>query len=274
MRRFCVAFIALMSCMVYSNAQTLQYLVAKVKSAVESKWETDNTGNRCLNYYNYDYCDYLFFLDHSSKVLMPGKNTIYRQKDSELENAYKYGYKYYLYRGRFPNNRFNPFFVYALPLKEGTSVEWEIDIREPKRTLFFKTEYRDTVYASRTGVACLTEHAENGVLIYHSDYSFAGYLNLAETLVVPGQKINVGQPIGLASYGGVSFSVFYLDRNLFTGEYYSHPYTHIMPVFRTDEGDIRLEKDMEYTVVIDDELFISEMTKQERKRYIKMQQNK
>ena len=29
------------------------------KNLIESKWEDDSQGNRCLNFYNEDFCDYV-----------------------------------------------------------------------------------------------------------------------------------------------------------------------------------------------------------------------
>ena len=250
-------------------AQSLHYLVKRVETCIDSKWEQDASGNTCLNYYNTDHCDYLRFQDNESKVLRPGKTTVYTRKKSELESAYKYGKNYYLYRGRFPKKDFNPFFVYALPLKDGKNLKWKLDTKEPKRTLMFKTEYQDTVYACRRGIACVSGDTKKGILIYHQDFSFAAYMNLSESFIVPGEEVMTGQPIGLASHESVSLSVFFLDKNLFGEKYTVHPYTHIMPVFRTDKGDVRLEKGIDYKVVTDDDLIMSEMSKAEKKRFMK-----
>jgi hypothetical protein len=51
-----------------------------------------------------------------------------------------------------------------------------------------------------------------------------------------------------------------------------HPYTHIMPVFRTDKGDVRLEEKTIYTSVVDADLITMEMSKAEKKRYLKTEQ--
>lgn len=269
MRRL-ILFISLCFATHSLDAQALHYLVKKIDTCVESKWEADPSGNRCLNYYNSDFCDYLRFMEDEIKVLRPGKTTVYTQKKSEVESAYRYGKKYYLYRGRYPKSDFDPFFVYALPLKTDSKVIWRIDTSEPKRTLQFKVEPRDTVYASRSGVACRTLSEKDGVLLYHNDHTFAGYLNLSEVFVVPGQEVVTGEPIGLAGHRGVSLTIFFLDRNLFTvDKYIVHPYTHISPVFRTDKGDIRLEENVEYKAVVDDALIMSEMSKAEKKRYVK-----
>lgn len=251
-------------------SQSLHYLVRKMDNLITSKWEKNSQGESCLNYYNSDFSDYIRFCEGDVKVIRPGKNTIYTRKGSELESAYKYGKSYHLYRGRFPKKDFDPFFVYAFPVKSGKKVMWKIDRREPKRTLCFRAEYRDTVYASRSGRVCMTEFTKDCVLLYHDDSSFAGYLNMDETFVTPGMFVRTGQPIGLAGHTDISMTVFFLDPNMFEGNtFIVHPYTHIMPVFRTDEGDVKLEERKIYRALTDTDLITAEMGKAEKKRYLK-----
>jgi hypothetical protein len=253
-----------------SNAQVLHYLMKIDKNLIDSKWETDAQGQQCLNFYNHDYCDYLRVQENEFKVLRPGKNTVYKKTESQLENAYKYGKSYYLYRGRFIDKKFDPYFVYALPFKNGAKVRWKIDRREPKRTLLMECQTCDTVYAARSGVVCRLNQDKSTVLMYHSDHTFAGYMNLLSSFVTAGENVTAGTPIGIARGGGMSFTVFFLDENMFEdGKMIVHPYTHIMPVFRTDKGDIRLEEKTVYTSVIDADLITKEMSKAEKKRYLK-----
>lgn len=253
-----------------SDAQVLHYMMKKVENLVYSKWENDSEGNRCLNYYNNDYCHYLHIQDGDKTVLRPGKNTVYKRSKGELESPYKYGKTYYLYRGCFPNKKFDPFFTYALPFKDGARVRWKIDRREPKRTLLMQCESCDTVYASRSGVACRINPDKSSLLVYHNDCTFAGYMNMTECFISPGQQVNTGDPIGISNSEGLSMTIFFLDENLFAdGKHIVHPYTHIMPVFRTDKGDIRLETKTIYRSVIDADILTREMSKSERKRYLK-----
>lgn len=264
-----VFIIFLLSCL-QAEAQVLHYLMKTDMTLIDSKWETDSQGAQCLNYYNSDFCDYERLQENEFKVIRPGKNTVYKRTEKDLENAYKYGKSYRLYRGRFITKKFDPYFVYALPYKSGAKVKWTIDRREPKRTLLMRCESCDTVYASRSGVVCTLRNDKSTVLVYHSDYTFAGYLNLATCFVNAGENVTTGDPIGIARYEGVSLTIFFLDENLFEdGRTIVHPYTHIMPVFRTDKGDIRLEEKTVYTSVIDDDLITKEMSKAEKKRYLK-----
>ena len=268
-----LVFSALLFLCVQAEAQVLHYMMKIDKTLIDSKWENDTQGVQCLNFYNSDFCDYVRLQENEFKVLRPGKNTVYKKTDSQLENAYKYGKSYYLYRGRFITKKFDPYFVYALPCKAGEKVRWKIDRREPKRTLLMQCESCDTVYAARSGVVCNLNNDNSTVLMYHNDYTFAGYMNLARSFVTAGEYVTTGDPIGVARYEGVSFTIFFLDENLFEdGKIIVHPYTHIMPVFRTDKGDVRLEEKTIYTSVVDSDLITMEMSKAEKKRYLKTEQ--
>ena len=263
-------FVFLMLSGVQANSQVLHYLMKTDMTLIDSKWERDSQGVQCLNFYNADFCDYIRLQENEVKVLKPGKNTVYKKTESELENAYTYGKSYSLYRGRFVSKKFDPYFVYALPFKNGTKVRWKIDRREPKRTLLMECQTCDTVYAARSGIVCTINNDKSTVLMYHNDYTFAGYMNLITSFVAPGEKVTTGDPIGIARGGGFSLTIFFLDENLFEdGKRIVHPYTHIMPVFRTDKGDIRLEEKEIYQSVIDADLVTKEMNKAEKKRYLK-----
>lgn len=265
-----LVFSALLFLCVQAEAQVLHYMMKIDKTLIESKWENDNQGNRCLNYYNEDYCDYVRLQENEFTVLRPGKTTVYTKTASDLGNEYKYGKSYYLYRGGFVSKKFDPYFVYALPCKDGAKVRWKMDRREPKRTLALQCQSCDTVYAARSGVVCSLNDDETSVLLYHNDRSFAGYMNLVSTFVTPGEKVITGSPIGIASGAGFSMTVFFLDENMFAGgKVIVHPYTHIMPVFRTDKGDTRLEEKVVYTSLINADIVTKEMSKSERKRYLK-----
>lgn len=269
---FLVFPVLLLSCL-QANSQVLHYMMKLDKNLIESKWEDDSQGNSCLNFYNEDFCDYVRLQDNEFKVLRPGMNTVYKKTERDLENAYKYGKSYYLYRGRFITKKFDPYFVYALPFKNGAKVRWKIDRREPKRTLLMQCESCDTVYAARSGVVCKLNIDNSTVLMYHNDYTFAGYMNLFCSFVSAGEYVTTGDPIGIARSGGMSLTVFFLDENLFEdGKTIVHPYTHIMPVFRTDKGDVRLEEKTIYAPVTDADLITKEMGKSEKKRYLKTHQ--
>lgn len=253
------------------SAQSLRTLLRTPFNAVEAKWETNpNTGDRELNCYNNDYCDYYVYLvNDDSYNLQPGKNTVFTIKKGEVgSNPFQSPSSYYKFRGRFPR-KFNIKFPYALPVRNGMKTAWKTDLREQFKTLNFFMHQGDTVYATRGGIVC--EGGTNRqLLIYHSDYTFAAYMMLEKKFVGSGFKVRVGEPIGLASRNGVSISYFFLDENKFEGTFVSgYFYSHFVPVFRTSEGDVKLEEEKTYQAVTDDALIMQEMSKREKKRYLK-----
>lgn len=253
------------------QAQTMYQLLKYPKGTIKGIWERSEHDKNIvqMNYYNNDRCPYMLYDTDQKKfyTVYPGKNTVYSKKVSAPDNPFdKHTFRFY--RGKFPKD-LNPAFVYAMPVAEGTEVEWMIDPRERMRSYFFKINYADTVYAARSGMVCSSDF-ENGLLVYHRDDTFGAYLNLSQRFVDAGSTVKVGEPIGLAHMGGVSFSVFFLDENLFHADKpQSYPYSQIAPYFRTDKGDVKLEKGVKYSAVKDDPLIMQEMSKSEQKRYLK-----
>ena len=139
-------------------------------------------------------------------------------------------------------------------------------------TLNFSVPKGDTIYATRSGVVCKAGN-ERQVLVYHDDCTFAAYLMLERKFVYPKDEIRTGDPVGVASSEGVSLSFYYLDENKFRsgGEAFDYYYSHYVPVFRTAEGDVKPEEGKKYRAVTDDALITQEMSKREKKRYLKNQ---
>lgn len=251
-------------------AQAMRKLLERPMDIVESKWEENPQEDVELNYYNSDYCDYYMWVGGARTYnLRPGKTTIYTvRKGSYADNPLKHGSRYNYYRGRFPEN-FKIGTLYAFPVKNGKQLGWQIDPLESFKTLNFHLLQGDTVCATRSGMACTTVDRRQ-LLIYHPDHTFAAYLSMEENFIVPGEEVRVGQPIGVASRRGVSISYFFLDANKFEGDHPSgYPYSHFMPVFRTEEGDVKLKEKLTYHAKIDDELIMQDMNKREQKKYLK-----
>lgn len=257
------------------SAQSLRKLMEQPFGIIESKWETNVQGGRELNYYNKDYCDYyLYRMNDRSYNLTPGKNTIFKiEKNTPFENPFKSSSTYRYYRGKFPKD-FQINTPYALPVKDGQKTGWQTDPREPLKTLNFRIKEGDTIYATRSGIACTTANPQQ-LLIYHPDQTFAAYLVMNENFIQPGEEVQVGQPVGKAGSSRVSISFFFLDENKFKGgESSGYPYSHFAPVFRTTEGDIKLKEKTIYQAVIDDELITQDMTKRDKKKYMKHKNQK
>ena len=252
------------------SAQSLRKLMERPFGIIESKWETSTQGDRELNYYNEDYCDYyLYRMNDRSYNLTPGKNTIFKiEKNASFENPFKSASSYKCYRGKFPKD-FQINTPYALPEKNGEKTEWQTDPREFAKTLNFRIKEGDLVYATRSGIACKTSNPRQ-LLVYHADQTFAAYLMMSEKYIQPGEEVQVGQPVGKAGALKVSISFFFLDENKFKGgESSGYPYSHFIPVFRTTEGDIKPKEKTIYQALTNDELIMQDMSKRDKKKYMK-----
>lgn len=253
-----------------AGAQSFRKILDRPHDVVKSVWESDNEGNQELNYYNEDYCPYYLYREgDDSYELQPGKNTVFKKmKNSPYDNPFNRPTSFMYFRGFFPKN-FQVNTPYALPVKSGTQTAWRIDRRESVRILQFRMAAGDTVYATRSGVACRTVIPRQ-LLICHADLTFAAYLVMQENFITPGEEVRTGQPVGIAGPTGVSVSFFFLDKNKFSGlKAAGYMYSHFTPVFRTTEGDVKPEERKMYTAWVDDGLIMLDMTKREQKKYLK-----
>ena len=276
------------------SAQSLMSLMrsqeGNLGGEVEKNWERKA---KDLILYNNDYCDFYTIMLRGKKVhdVHPGRNLIVMGR-SRKKSDYTYSkasvsqisinkfsgplykrdinsYRLRYYPGRFPK-KLDKSFPYALPVKHGKETSWRTDSLENYLTLNFYIPKRDTVYATRSGIVCKAGDGRQ-VLVYHADCTFAAYLMLERKLVNPGDEIHAGEPIGVASSEGVSISFYYLDKAQFRrGEKLpDYPYAHFVPVFRTGEGDVKPEEGKVYRAVTDDELIVQEMSKREKRQYLK-----
>ena len=94
---------------------------------------------------------------------------------------------------------------------------------------------------------------------------------LIENFIEPGEEVQVGQAIGKAGPTGAAISFFFLDENKFKGGLSSgYPYSHFIPVFRTTEGDVKPEEKTIYQAVTDHDLIMQDMSKRDKKKYMKL----
>lgn len=269
------ALLLFMLSTVYASAQSLRKLMEMPPRIIESKWEQTSDGGTELNYYNEDLCSYYLFRENDrSYNLNPGKNTVFRiEKGSNASNPFIGSSRYMFFRGQFPKD-FQISTPYALPVKAGEETQWQIALQESAKTMIFRIQEGDTVYATRRGVACVTALPQQ-LLIYHPDHTFAAYLMMHQNFIHAGEEVMTGQPIGIAGVLGVSVSYFFLDNNKFNSNGpLGYPYSHFTPVFRTDKGDVKLEEKAVYKSAIDDELIMLEMSKREKKKFQKQKYSK
>lgn len=257
-------------CTCHISAQSLRSLLRPPTDVIAPKWERTPQGTQEFSYYNTDYCEYhLYRKGDRSYNLRMGKTTVFsKAKDSKVDNPFNSPSTYRYYRGQFPK-AFQISTPYALPVKQGNTTSWQTNRHEPYKTMNFRIEKGDTIYATRSGIACKNTHTQH-LLIYHADKTFAAYLAMNRNFIQPGEEVQVGQPIGLAGSTGLSISYFFLDPHKFSETPPAgHPYSHFVPTFRTSEGDIRIEEQTDYRCVIDDALMMQDMNKRSQKKYSK-----
>ncbi|WP_307768459.1 M23 family peptidase [uncultured Bacteroides sp.] len=267
--QICVVIMLLLFTM-QGMSQSLKTLMQRPFNVIESNWERNSKEDLLLVYTNNDYCDYYVYrIDDRSYNLRPGKNTMFTiPKGSNVDNPFKEPSSFMYFRGNFVKD-FDIKFPYALPVKNGKVTAWKTDLRESVKTLNFYMHRGDTVYATRSGIACKTTNPRQ-LLIYHADRTFAAYLVMDENFIVPGEQVLTGQPVGIAGRTCVSITYFFLDENKFDAlQATGYAYSHFMPTFRTTEGDVIMEEKKKYEAVTDDDLIMRDMTKREQKRYLK-----
>lgn len=277
-----------------ASAQSLMSLMDSQEGNLDGEVEKNRERKaKDLILYNNDYCDFYIVVLRGKKAydVHPGRNLIVMGR-SRKKSDYTYSkasvsqisinkfsgplykrdinsYRLRYYPGRFPK-KLNESFPYALPVKHGKETAWRTDSLENQLTLNFSIPEGDTVYATRGGVVCKAGD-EGQVLVYHADCTFAAYLMLESKFVSPGSEIHAGEPIGVASSEGVSISFYYLDKAQFrrSEKVADYPYAHFVPVFRTGEGDVKPEEGKTYCAVTDDELVTQEMSRREKRQYLK-----
>ena len=209
--------------------------------------------------------------------VIPGENIIESRpmRSQAMEGNYA-ATEYRSYRGVFPKKEPKAGF-YAMPLAQGEKVVVDPNIihfkgsEREENYLSFLVQNNDTVYAMRGGTACLTGN-EKGVVINHTDETFAVYYHMRRAFVKPGEVVEVGQPVGLASKGKVYVGFVYLDEKYFKQKEIAteYPYTHFVPQIWDGSQYVRYEKVTSVAVpALTDELVTQDMTKYQKKRYLK-----
>jgi hypothetical protein len=189
-----------------------------------------------------------------------------------------------MYRGDF-RKKPDIDFIYSLPVAEKEAVTaWIAENKDGYQLSFDLTS--DTVYACRAGVMCddkLKDNTTKGhkyfndnrslskITLYHSDGTFGEYVFKGKSLIYPGEKIKIGDPIAIIKrQERLLFSVYFLDKNKLNDRNIGNKHTHLRPFFQTvNEGKTRMENNRTYLCEYTDEMLMQEMSKREKKVFLK-----
>ncbi|MDR1744046.1 MAG: M23 family metallopeptidase [Dysgonamonadaceae bacterium] len=254
---------------------------------------------------NRDFCPYYLFItftDYSnltgmsgirSATLPWGNHAIMSFSLSDKTKGYNYRYSYSMYRGD-PKSKINIDFPYTLPTAKGATARMARTTENREGYQLSFEVMSDTVYACRGGMMCnddLRDHTAKGnknfdgrhsmsqITLYHGDGSFGEYVFKGKSLVYPGQRVKMGQAIGiietmLDSYF-INFSVYFLDKNKVDDRKVGNKHTHFRPFFQTaNAGKLRLEREQEYVCELTDEMLMQDMSKKEQKKFLKEKSEK
>lgn len=283
---------------------------------IEVNYEVDSRGY--YNFYcnNNDYCNYIveifftnitnlnFRVNFPYRVeVSPGRNYLFELGPGKpnIYSTFKYNYK--CIKGCI-NPKVNLNFTYLLPIGIGKETEpFEIsylrmNARDPEPKDFYaiglKVRYGDTVYAARRGTVTgirdtaklqlsnyIYSSNDNFIEINHNDCSFGSYQIFSQIFVKLGQKVEAGDPIGLAggdkysSEPHIRFWVYYNYEQQFDiknkdGSNRTLYWAYVPLIFYTKENkNIKLVYGNKYTSEHPDSLITQEMTKRQIKKWEK-----
>ncbi|MEI7723946.1 MAG: transglutaminase domain-containing protein [Bacteroidota bacterium] len=290
--------------------------VSFAQKPIELNYYLNGHGGYTFYSENHDFCNYIVIVSMSNMrnlkasssfpfaaEVKPGKYTLFELSPISGENfpALKYAYTYFAGCSK-PDVKLD--FPYLLPIgagKEAEAFNYEYvnsnpDDPEPKNWygIGFKTASGDTVYAARRGTVVgmkdTTEflspgHDNSGeigkVEIAHIDCSFGVYESLSGIFVRPGQRVETGEPIGIAADGPDSegrsfrFSVHYNDLRIAPandpeGKGVKQFWAYVPLSFWLDQNKItRLTPGMRYECLLNDSIITLEMEKSQIKKWKK-----
>ena len=211
-----------------------------------------------------------------------GRSKMFRLKRDELTSERSIRYHYFVYPGE-ANPKIKKV-EYAIPLKASKEVlVRRLNANGPLGQestvdeffgLSFKGVPGDTIYAARAGR--VTKKSDSGttfIEVRHSDGTIGRYRNFLDnsTMVNVGDEILAGSELAVFSNSGVQFSVRYLfyeyQQGVKNNKWYAFKY--LIPKFKTENGSQELQSEFTYTAVLTDELITQEMSRKEKKNYLK-----
>ncbi|OEK05732.1 M23 family metallopeptidase [Roseivirga misakiensis] len=231
-----------------------------------------------------------------------GKRMLFKLQREGLESFKDFSFNYSIYAAKANPKIRN--IKYALPIKAGKSVEVkeltelkelfdEKTVSDKLYGLAFMSSFNDTIYASRSGVVKEIEQYDSATgnsLIYnkrgnyieieHRDGTIATYslFKNKSSFVKEGDDIVVGSPLAIVAGSNydlgphfvmtISYLKYKYDKNLDSDDWYTIGY--VVPKFQTFRYNLtELQGNSIYTAVFDDELITQEMTRKQKKKYLK-----
>jgi len=215
-------------------------------------------------------------------------------------------YRHTYIRGVY-NPKVDEDYVYTLPFKKGKMISaretsnlsnkyFSAELPQNWKSFVFKTKETDTVVAARKGIVIKVEKGykmdtisnftskTNYVIIEHKDGTIARYSGFSKNgvFVREGQKVYPQSFLGVFNSKNkkgntslIHFNVSYLtnikiDENLKKKlKDKKSRSTFLNPNFLTTDGILKLKNKQQYTVDITEDIFLSEFTRREKKKYKK-----
>ena len=283
------------------NAQSIQ----DYNNALQLSHEFDaSQGRLTFHADNRDYCEYYLLISFinaegfsgmiaETPVLVDhGRQQILHYRVDENAQRYSYNYRYAFYRGN-PYKKPNIDFAYALPAANEETLTARIRENREGYQLDFDLP-TDTVFACRSGVVCddrLKDYTAKGykvyddnrnmsqITLYHSDGTFGEYVFKGKPLVYPGRYVKMGEAIAIIEKNfdkySLLFSAYFLDKNKVKDNKIGNKHTHFRPFFQTFAGKkVRLENGKTYICEFTDEMFMQDMSKREKKKFLENNKKK
>lgn len=229
-------------------------------------------------YINNDYCDYYLVRGSSWYSLQPGVNVVetldtksdHQKAQYEMGTSAMNTTNYTSLPGRFVT-KLDTNIVYAIPCAATYAVASSVNSSSSIHSYNFEIPNGDTIFAVRGGSVCLAPkgYEHNTTTIYHIDGTFTFYMH-ARMIIAPGEMVEVGQPIAIACEGKpLHIYIWYLDKQKVKDKA-DFPYSPVIPRWQSGDTQVKLQKEKTLlTATIRDELIMQDMSKAEKKRYLK-----
>lgn len=264
-----------------SMSAQMNAFLHKGSNCIENKMEKkpyDNVVERV--YINSDFCDYYLVRGSSKYTIQPGVNVVEtldtksgnQVAQFQTETSAMNKSEYHALPGRFVT-KLDTNIVYAIPCAATYAVASSVNSSSSIHSYNFNIPNGDTIFAVRGGSVCLPPkgYEKNTTTIYHSDGTFAFYMH-ARMMVTAGQEVEVGQPIAIACEDKpVHLYLWYLDKQKVKDKH-DFPYSPVIPRWQSGDKQVKLQEEKALlTATITDELIMQDMSKAEKKRYLKQQ---